>query len=163
ANLSRSFNLRIEGPVDALLDGEAPAVYPTTKQVRAITGGLPTVILSTSAEMVLNELSEGLRIKNAVRVTDNEKLLTAFDLYGADFLEASPNAQFLTLVMALETLAIGVERTPLVLDLLQKWRTEAQDILKTVAPESDDAESLQGICRELLFRREDSIRRQMRN
>jgi hypothetical protein len=65
--------------------------------------------------------------------------------------------------MALETLATGVERTRLVLDLLERWGNEAENILQTVAPDSDDAISLQGIRRELLFRREDSIRRQIRN
>jgi hypothetical protein len=50
-----------------------------------------------------------------------------------------------------------------VLDLLEKWKQEADETLKTVAPDSDDAASLQAVRRELLFRREDSIRRQVRN
>jgi len=45
----------------------------------------------------------------------------------------------------------------------EKWRKEAENILPTIAPESDDAASLQAIIRELLIRRQDSIRRQMRN
>lgn len=163
ANLSQSFNLEIEGPVDALVDGERPAVYSGEKRVRILTGGLSSVILSTPCEVALRHLTEGLRIENGARIADNQKLLTAFDLYAAYFTEASPNARFLTLIMALETLATGVERTRLVLDLLERWRNEAENILQTVAPDSDDAISLQGIRRELLFRREDSIRRQIRN
>jgi hypothetical protein len=163
ANLSQSFNLEVEGPVDALLDGGRPAVYSCEKRVRILTGGLPSVILSTPCEVALRHLTEGLRIESGARIADNQKLLTAFDLYAAYFTESAPNARFLTLIMALETLATGVERTRLVLDLLERWRNEAENILQTVAPDSDDATSLEGIMRELLFRREDSIRRQMRN
>jgi hypothetical protein len=65
--------------------------------------------------------------------------------------------------MAIETLATEVQRTRLVLDLLEKWKQEADETLKTVAPDSDDAASLQAVRRELLFRREGSIRRQVRN
>jgi hypothetical protein len=163
ANLSQSFNLQIEGPVHALLDGELPAVYPSEKRIRVLTGGLSSVIFSTPVAIVLNHFMEGLRIENSIRVADNQKLLTAFDLYAAYFTEASPKARFLTLIMALETLATGVERTRLVLDLLERWRNEAENILQTVASQSDDAASLQGIIRELLIRRRDSIRRQIRN
>jgi hypothetical protein len=163
SNLSQSLNVEIEGPVDALLDGQRPAIYASEKRVRVLVGHPPSVILSTPVEVVLKHFSEGLRIKDSTRVVGNQKLLTAFDLYAAYFTETSLNARFLTLIMALETLATGVERTRLVLDLLEKWRKEAESILLTIAPDSDDAASLQGMSRELLFRREDSIRRQMRN
>src|SRR5689334_944204 len=39
---------------------------------------------------------------------------------------------------------------------------EAEELQNIVEPESDDALSLEAVCRELLFRKEDSIRRQIR-
>jgi O-acetylhomoserine/O-acetylserine sulfhydrylase-like pyridoxal-dependent enzyme len=101
ANLSRSFNMQIDGPIDALLDGQRPAVYPSEKRIKVLTGGLASVIVSTPVEIVLKHLMEGLQIENSTRVVDDQKLLTAFDLYAAYFTEASPNARFLTLIMAL--------------------------------------------------------------
>lgn len=111
----------------------------------------------------MTHFAAGIGIENSTRVVEDPKLLTAFELFAAYFTEASGNARFLTLVMAIETLATGVQRTRLVLDLLEKWKQEADETLKTVAPDSDDAASLQAVRRELLFRREDSIRRQVRN
>jgi hypothetical protein len=59
-------------------------------------------------------------------------------------------------------LATGTPRTPLVLGLLDKWKKEAEELKDIVEPESDDAVSLEAVSRELLFRKEDSIRRQLR-
>lgn len=162
-NLSLSFRRQIEGPVDALVDGRRPAVYATGKRIRLLTGWPPSLVLSTPVEIVMKHFAEGVGIENSTRVLADPKLLTAFELFAAYFTEASGNARLLTLVMALETVATGVQRTRLVLDLLEKWKQEADEALKTVAPDSDDAASLQAVCRELLFRREDSIRRQVRN
>ncbi|MEO8098206.1 MAG: hypothetical protein ABI811_10935 [Acidobacteriota bacterium] len=162
-NLLRCFNISIDPRVDALLDGERPAVYPSEKRLRLFAGGLAGTTVTTPVEVVLTHFIQGVRIENSTRVADNQKLLTAFDLYAAYFTEVSPNARFLTLIMALETLATGVDRPPLVLDLLEKWRNETGRILQTLAPDSDDAASLHGISRELLFRRQDSIRQQIRS
>jgi hypothetical protein len=161
-NLSRP-GCQIEGPVDALVDGRRPAVYVTGKRIQMLTGGLLSLVISTPVEIVMKHFAEGVGIENSTRILEDPKLLTAFELFAAYFTEASGNAGFLMLIMAIETLATGVQRTRLVLDLLEKWKQEADETLRTVAPDSDDAASLQAVRRELLFRREDSIRRQVRN
>ena len=153
----------IEGPIDTLIDGGRPAVYVTGKRIRTLTGWPPSLVMTTPVETVMKHFGEGVGIENSARILADPKLLTAFDLFAAYFTEASGNARFLTLIMAVETLATGVQRTRLVLDLLEKWKQEADETLKTVTPGSDDAASLQAVSRELLFRREDSIRRQVRN
>ena len=63
--------------------------------------------------------------------------------------------------MALEALAVGVSRTQLVLELLERWRKEVEELLKELPQGSEDAESLYAVRRELLFRRDDSVRRQI--
>lgn len=163
ANLSWSFGSQIEGPVDALVDFRRPAVYVTGKRIHMLNFGLASVVISTPAEIVMKHFAEGVGIENSTRILEDPKLLTAFELFAAYFTEASGNARFLTLIMAIETLATGVQRTRLVLDLMEKWKQEADETLKTVPPDSNDAASLQAVCRELLVRREDSIRRQVRN
>jgi hypothetical protein len=161
-NLSENFGLQIEGSVDSLIDEGRPAVYPMGKQLRTIALLPATFLVTTSAEHVLRFFGEGIAFPENAKVIDDTKLRVALELYGAYFTEFSENARFLTLVMALETLAIGTLRTQLVLDLLDKWKKEVEELLKNAAPESDDAASLEALSRELLFRKEDSIRRQIR-
>ncbi|MEO7858880.1 MAG: hypothetical protein ABIU05_00310 [Nitrospirales bacterium] len=65
--------------------------------------------------------------------------------------------------MALEVLATGIPRTNLVLDLLDKWQEDVTELKAGVEPKSEDAASLEAVSHELLFRKEDSLRRQIRN
>jgi hypothetical protein len=163
SNLSKSFGLKIEDPVDALIDGERPAVYPSEKSIRIITGHPATTVITTPANDVLKFMSEGVSFPKSAIVIEDPKLRVALELYGAYFNEFSANARFLTLVMALEALASNVTRTPLVIELLDKWKKEVEELIQTVDNHSDDAASLEAVSRELIFRKEDSIRRQIRN
>lgn len=163
ANLSKSFGFKINGPVDGLIDGSSPAIYPSDKKLRTATLGTPTISTSDQASYVLKYLSEGVSFPMSTQVIQDRKLRVALDLYGAYFTEFTANAKFLTLVMALEALATGQKRPPLVVGLIEKWKTDANELLKTVNASSDDAAALGSLCRELLFRKEDSIRSQIRN
>jgi hypothetical protein len=162
-NLSASLGIKIDGPVDGLIDGELPAVFHTDKHLRTLTGGLASVVITTPAERVFRYIRDAVALPLIANIIEDSKLSVALELYAAYFREPSANARLLTLVMSLEALAIGTTRPPLVLDLLRKWKTEVDHVLETLAPESDDAASLEALSRELLFRREDSIRRQIRN
>src|ERR1035437_1910099 len=142
ANLSWSFGIQIDGPVDALVDSGRPAVYVTGKRIQLLTGGVSSLVISTPVEAVMKYFAEGVGIENSTRILEDPKLLTAFELFAAYFTEASGNARFLTLIMAIETLAAGVQRTRLVLDLLEKWKQEADEALNTVAADSDSSSTL---------------------
>ena len=163
ANLSKGFGSKNNGPVDGWIDGSSPAVYPSSKNIRTVTLGQATISSTDQSGYVLKYLSEGVSFPKSTQVIQDRKLHVALDLYGAYFTEFTANAKFLTLVMALEALATGLKRPPLVVGLLDKWRTEVNELLKTVDASSDDAASLGALCRELLFRKEDSIRSQIRN
>ena len=156
-------NLRSKVPVDGLIDGARPAVYLTKKQLMTATGGEVKVLQTTHAYDFLRLFREGNHFQDSDEVIADPKLLVAFELYGAYFTELSGNAKFLTLVMAMETLATGIRRTKLVIDLLDKWKRDVTDLKDRVKPESDDANSLEAVSRELLFRKEESIRRQIQN
>ncbi len=163
SNISKSFGLRIKGPVDGLIDGARPAVYSSEKSLKTRTFGQPTLVITTHANDVLKFLSEGVSFPRSAEVIEDPKLRVALELYGAYFTEFSPNARFLTLVMALEALAISTPRTPIVIRLLDKWKKDVEELIQTIDSDSDDAVSLEAVSRELIFRKEDSIRRQIRN
>lgn len=154
-------NYGFKKPIDAFLDGGQPAVYPTEKRICIETAGQITPLQTYRAGDVLNFFREGVAFPESAEVINDAKLRVALELWGAYFTEASANARFLTLVMALETLATGIPRTQLVLGLLDKWKKEAEELGNSVEPESDDAISLDAVSRELLFRKVDSIRRQI--
>jgi len=156
-------NLGFNDPVDGLIDGNWPAVYPTEKRIRTITAGKITSLQSYQGENIVRLFREGLAFPKSNAVITDQKLRIAFELYGAYFTEFSLNAKFLSLIMALEALAIGIPRTPLVLDLLDKWKQEVAELQRWLDPECEDATSLEALSRELLYRKEDSIRRQIRN
>jgi len=162
-NISKNFGLQVGGPVDGLIDGARPAVYPSEKNIRTLTVGQAAVIISTPVSAVFSFLSEGVSYPRSGGVNKVPKLRLALELYSAYYTETSANARFLTLVMALEALSSGVARTPLVIGLLDKWKSELGEVVKTVDLSSDDAASLKAMGRELSFRKEDSIRMQIRN
>jgi hypothetical protein len=162
-NLSKSFGLSIDGPVDGLIDGSRPAVYPTTKHLRTITGGDATITLTTPRASVLASLAEGLAFPRSDQLIEDSKLQVAFELYGAYFTESSNNARLLTLVMALEALATSASRPPLVLALVDQWKTQVEGLVSNGNLSPDELASLESLRRELLFRKEDSIRRQIYN
>jgi hypothetical protein len=163
ANLSNSFNMEIEEPVDALIDGARPAIYLSEKSITKITGGDVTVTLSQSSEKFLELFAKTTEFKTAEKVENDEKFRSALELYSGHFLEATPRAKFLTLVMALETIAMPTKRTDNVLQLIDKWKKEADEELHRLNKDSDGYLSLESLSRELLFRKEDSIRRRVRN
>jgi hypothetical protein len=163
ANLSKSLNMEIEEPVDALIDGARPAIYLSEKNIRKITGGDVTLTLSQSSENFLKLFAKTTEFKNSEQVEKDEKFRSALELYSGHFLEVTPRAKFLTLVMALETIAMPTRRTDNVLQLIDKWKKEADEELHKLNKDGDDYLSLESLSRELLFRKEDSIRRRIRN
>ena len=162
-NLSANFGLSIDGPVDGLIDGSRPAVFPTDKRFRTITGGDATLTVTTARSTILASLSEGVAFPRSDELIDDDKLRVALELYGAYFTESSSNARFLTLVMALEALAIGAPRPQRVLDLIDQWKTQVDSVLSDGGWAREELESLDALRRELFFRKEDSIRKQIYN
>ena len=155
-------NYGFKGPFDGFIDGAWPVVYPTEKRIRTEAAGQIIPLQTYSAGDVLNYFCKGVAFPESATVIDDAKLRVALELYGAYFTELSANARFLTLVMALETLAPSSLRTKLVLCLLDKWKTEVEEKKITVGPESDDAASLKALSLELLFRKTESIRQSIR-
>lgn len=162
-NLSKNFDLAIEGGVDGLIDNNRPAVYASDKTIRTSTVGTPhSIVVITSVSDMFPLLLEGASFPNASNLVADRKLLLSLELYGAYFTEYSTNAKFLTLVMALEVLANGRRRRQAVLDLLDKWIGEVKQLLEQPNLNQDDQESLEALKGEIQSRQEESIRRKIR-
>lgn len=92
----------------------------------------------------------------------NAKLRTALELYGSHFHEPQARTRFLLLVIAIEALAEPAGRNDVVLKMIDKWgwELEAEKALHGAA--SEEYAALEGLARELIFKRETSIRSQVR-
>ena len=161
-NLSKTFKIAIDGPVDALIDGHLPAVYRSDKSVRVITLGTPTVTITSPFEEFIGLVIQGMELPNSQEIISDTRLRTALDLYVGYFSENSANARLLTLVMALEALTTPEPKPKLALDLLSKWQTEVQQLKGRLDQRSDDYAALEALERELIFRKESSIRNRIR-
>jgi len=149
------------GKVDGMIDDSGPAIYQTEKKIRICTLRTPTITASKHANDVMRFFIEGASYSQSERLLKDKKLQVALDLYGAYFIELSANAKFLSLVMTLEALATGILRTRLVLDLLDKWKKETERIKKGLESDTEDYLSLDTLEQNLLFRKKDSIKRQI--
>jgi hypothetical protein len=93
---------------------------------------------------------------------DSERLRTALELYGSHFREHDARVRFLLLVMAIESLATPSAKHQVALRLITQWQTQLRTEQAQHAPFSPEFEALEALARELLFRRDDSIRSQIR-
>jgi hypothetical protein len=148
-NLAKSFGMTIEGPVDGLVDGSAPSIYPSSKKMFAITGPDAKVTIITAMERVVELLRECVKFPKHDRVQTDPKLLIGLDLYAAHFSERSIHARFLTLVMVLEALAKSERRAKVVLDILARWGQELSELKKTHAEDPECTSALESVEREL--------------
>lgn len=161
-NLSLSFGAPIAGPVDGLIDGASPAVYETSKKMRTITGGDATITVTSNSSNVLEKLVEGATFTLSGELISDDKLKVALELYGAFFTESSGNARFLTLIMALEALTTGEARPRIIQNLFNGWETHAQALISDESVDAEDKEALNAIVKEMLHKKEDSLRSQIR-
>lgn len=162
ANLSRSFGVKINPPVDGLADGSSPIVYPTGKTIKVITGGDAGVTVTTALDNVVRLFRDFTEFTQQARELSDKKLRVALELYAAHFSEVSVNSKFLTLVMCLEAIATGSKRPKPVLDLLLKWEEDAAKLKSSLTGDEESLAALESVMRELVFRRESSIRSQIR-
>ncbi len=161
-NIAKSLGLESQEPVDALLDGSEAAVYLTDKNVRFMTFGQASLYVTTPSTQALEILLAGAKRPGAARLPEDAELVTALKLYGAHFTEQSPAAKFLTLVMALEALAVPTAKSQIALELMSRWKAELQVAKMSVKENAEDVHALEALERELSFRQGDSIRSQVR-
>ncbi|HEY6802427.1 MAG TPA: hypothetical protein VI306_02505 [Pyrinomonadaceae bacterium] len=112
----------------------------------------------TMIEDVLREFFDAV-----LRGAESNRLQTALELYGSHFSEASAKTRFLLLVMAMEVLATPTMKHAASLRFLDKWQAELTEERERFAESTPEFIALAALERELLLRREDSIRNQVRH
>jgi len=122
-------NWVLKEPIDGVIDGNQPAIYLTGKNIRTLIANPVGITQTYPVDNILKFFCKGALFPSSNEIHNNPKLKIALELYGAFFTEFSANAKFLTLVLALETLIPDIPRTPLVIDLMDKWEKEATNQL----------------------------------
>ena len=161
-NLRKTLDVRTAGPVHGLADGLRPAVFEEGENILFSVVGTPSIRVGIGAEDFRALLTDGMSHAGADKILRDDNLRTALDLYAAHFSEHSVKARFLTLVMALECLSNPARKHASALTFLDRWSAELDDRLSALDSSSDEADALDSLKRELLFRRDDSIRRRVR-
>lgn len=162
-SLVQAFEASSGKPLEAIAHGDAPSIYPTDKNVAFLHMGTPSVTSSIRADEALASVLKGFQAKSAEQVFGDERSRTAVDLYAAALFEQSPAARLLTLSMALEVLAPVSYKHQVVQKLCGQWIGDLNDARAGNANDSVALAALQSLERDLLFRRETSIRGRIRD
>lgn len=90
------------------------------------------------------------------------KLSIALELYATHVSERQARVRFLLLVIAMETLATATRKHDIAIDLLAQWKSDLDVQKRKYQTDSEEWMSLDALGREMNFRKEDSIRSQIR-
>ena len=90
------------------------------------------------------------------------RLKLALELWSNYHSEHSLRAKFLTLVMALEVVAPPTAKHDVAQAMVDRWNTELTSELQRYADGSEEREAIDSLRREVLFRRERSVRSRIR-
>jgi len=150
-------------PLEGIAHGDAPSIYPTDKNVAFLHMGTPSVTSSIPADQALASVLKGFQAASAEQVFNDERSRTAVDLYAAALFEQSPAATLLTLSMALEVLAPVSYKHQVVQQLCERWVVEVNAARTAHGSDSVALAALESLERDLLFRRETSIRGRIRD
>lgn len=161
-NLQKNLGLPNRGPVHGVVNGDLPAMIPLEKTVRFVTAGDVTVHQSVPASRIAPHLERALTYRNAGRAFADERLKLGLELWSDYHNERSLRAKFLTLVMALEILAPPASKHSAAQAVIDRWEFELTSELGRYAKPCDEYEALDSLRREILFRRERSIRSRIR-
>ena len=162
-NLSQLFGVSLGAPIDGFIDGSLAAVFESDKRLSAYSfnGGKAHTV--TPSERVLESILEGSRFRNSNQLENNPKLEVALKLYGAYYTESSTTARFLTLIIALEAMALPVPRPQETNSLLDKWSVELEGMINLYNDNDVVHDDLKSLRDEVVRRRESSIGTQISN
>jgi hypothetical protein len=162
SHLSKSFDIKADR-VDAILEGSCPAIYQSNKEIRIITGGNVSLTLGFDSARSLDLICEAMVFPKSDSVVVDGKLQIALELYSSFFREASANARYLTLAMALEALAPEEMKPQSVIELIEDWKKEVQSRKAALEIESEEWAAYDALEREIDFRQQRSIRKRIRS
>jgi len=157
--------LGLKGMLDGYADDDTTIIYPSDRRLARFRGMPASISLSLPASTFLDRLVGEFLKPGTAGLLANDRLVTAIELFCDVYREGSQRSRFLTLTMVLEVLAEPEDKPPIVRALIERWDTEASsqmEALVTNGETSDNYKALDSLRRELLFRRDVSIRRRVR-
>lgn len=162
-NLEKGMGLPYSGPVHGLAGDSMLAAYPSDMNIRFVGVGNATMTVTTPVADVVNAIAEGIEIRAEPPTVEDRKLQVALDLFAAYWLESTDNARLMTLIMALESLMTHPPRHDVVVELLETWQSEMEHQKQRFAKDSEEFLALESLERELVLKKTDSLRRQVRS
>jgi hypothetical protein len=160
-NLAQSFGLASGKPVHGLADGNVPVVLPSEKTIRFLTGS-GVWVGTTPIHNLIPHLEKALRSPRTAALFDNERFRIALELWSNGHCEFSSTSKFLTLVMALEVLTEPKPKHSVAQELLDRWAEMLDERMAAFKKDGEEYHALESLRRELLFRRDQSIRSRVR-
>jgi hypothetical protein len=139
-----------------------PSVIPIGKNIRTLKVGEITVTVTYSAEKYAPALAKALSQTNIGILYSDEKLRTAIELLSDSQRESSVRSKFLTCIIALEVLSNPVMKHAVARWLLDDLNARIEEQLRPYGDDSDERHALESLQRELIFRREASLRSSIR-
>lgn len=160
-NLAQSFGLASGKPVHGSADGNVPVVLPSEKTIRFLTGD-GVWVGTTPIHKMIPHLEKALRSPRTATLFDNERFRIALELWANYHREFSLTSKFLALVMALEVLTEPKPKHSLAQELLDRWAEMLDEQIAAFNKDSEEYHALESLRREVLFRRDRSIRSRVR-
>jgi hypothetical protein len=161
-HLFRHLSVPISSPVYGLASGSLPTVTPADKNILYVTAGEVTFQTPINARSIATHLERALSNSAPGRGFEDERLRLALELWAYHHREHSLKAKFLTLVMALEVLAPPTTKHGVAQTIVDRWDTELLSERQRYAEDTEEREAIESLRREVLFRREQSIRSRIR-
>lgn len=137
-------------------------VFPEGVATASFQGNAPIVSNAFPASRFADTLTRGSLNPHAEDLFSDSRIRTALDLFCASYFEDSPTARFLTLSVALEALLPVTFKDPIVVQLVSRWGSELASLRSDPNRSTDEIAALDSLERELIFRRETSIRQRIR-
>lgn len=150
-------------PIDGLFDGFQTAILDSDKKSNPSYFSAGNAYCITPSERVLETILEGIEFSNSNQLANDQKLVVALKLYREYHTESSATARFLTLMIALEALALPVPRPQETNGLLDKWRDELDGMIDLYNDNKVIQDDLKALRDEVLRRRDSSIGTQISN
>jgi hypothetical protein len=157
-----SLPAHFQGPRVIVHGGEP---YIARSDVKPLTfwAGDARFSVGTPAGRVAAAMARGIDHPQASLLFADPRLRTSVDLFAAAGFEASPPARLLTYAIALEVFTPPSDKHPVAQQLIDRWRTELHARRDSFAVGSLEADALDALERELLIRKQASIRWRIRN
>lgn len=161
-NYYNHFNHKLPRPIHGFVNGNMPAVIPLEKNICYETAGSISGKHSIPAYKIKYYLEQALCHSNIGSIFTDEKIRLALELWLDYHKERNLKTKFLILVMALEVLAPSINKHLVAQKIIERWRTELNSELRCYEKNSEEYEALESLNKEVLFRRERSIRGRIR-